>query len=237
MKKRKKLGVIGGMGPMATAHFLGLLTKMTFARKDQDHIEVFVHSCPAIPDRTRFIVGQSFENPAFQLVKSAKMLIDIGAEVLVIPCFTAHYFLKNIRKEINETIPVIDAVEETVASLIAAGISTAGIFATDGMIECGLYQERLESAGITAAVPTRAIQRQVMSLIYKQIKKGKTVTATELDRIAEPLFANGTEAVLLGCSELSLIDRGESVLTYVDALEVLAQSTVKMCGTLRKEYQ
>ena len=97
----KKLGVIGGLGPMATAYFLQLLTQMSDAKSDQEHMEILLHSKPQIPDRTRFILGQSGENPLPQMVEIGVDLKSQGAEAIAIPCVTAHYFQKNLEDAIG----------------------------------------------------------------------------------------------------------------------------------------
>ncbi len=113
----KKLGVIGGLGPMATAYFLQLITQMSDAETDQEHMEILLHSNPRIPDRTRFILGQSEEDPLPQMIEVGIDLRSQGAEVIAIPCVTAHYFQKRLEREIG--IPILDAIRETVLCLRA----------------------------------------------------------------------------------------------------------------------
>ena len=86
------LGVIGGLGPLATAYFLELITKMTDAEKDQDHLEIIIHSKPSIPDRTEYILGKSNENPMQDFIAISKSLASAGTQCIAIPCMTAHYF-------------------------------------------------------------------------------------------------------------------------------------------------
>ena len=94
----KKLGIIGGLGPMATAYFLQLLTRMSDAASDQEHMEILLHSKPQIPDRTRFILGQSPENPLPRMIEIGIGLKEQGAELIAIPCVTAHYFQKSWKR-------------------------------------------------------------------------------------------------------------------------------------------
>lgn len=169
----KKLGVIGGLGPMATAYFLQLLVQMTEARTDQEHIEVLLHSKPQIPDRTRFILGQSREDPLPQMVEIGRELAGQGAELIAVPCVTAHYFQKKLEDSIG--IPVVDTIRETALSLKAAGVTKAGILATDGTIESGLFQRAFAGEGISAMLPDRAGQQAVMQIIYQNVKAGQPV--------------------------------------------------------------
>ncbi len=232
----KKLGVIGGLGPMATAYFLQLLTQMSDAKSDQEHMEILLHSKPQIPDRTRFILGQSGENPLPQMVEIGVDLKSQGAEAIAIPCVTAHYFQKNLEDAIG--IPILNAVEETVLCLKEAGISRAGVLATDGTIESGLFQPAFAGEGISAMLPDRAGQQAVMQIIYQNVKAGQPVDSAAFWRVAEGLFGQGAQAVLLACTELSLVKRdfglGEG---FLDVMEVLARKAVLICGRLKGQYE
>ena len=232
----KKLGVIGGLGPMATAYFLQLLTQMSDAETDQEHMEILLHSKPRIPDRTRFILGRSGEDPLPQMIEVGIDLKSQGAEVIAIPCVTAHYFQKNLEDAIG--IPILNAVEETVLCLKEAGISRAGILATDGTIESGLFQRAFAGEGISAMLPDRAGQQAVMQIIYQNVKAGQPVDSAAFWRVAEGLFGQGAQAVLLACTELSLVKRdfglGEG---FLDVMEVLARKAVLICGRLKGQYE
>ena len=232
----KKLGVIGGLGPMATAYFLQLLVQMTEARTDQEHIEVLLHSKPQIPDRTRFILGQSREDPLPQMVEIGRELAGQGAELIAVPCVTAHYFQKKLEDSIG--IPVVDTIRETALSLKAAGVTKAGILATHGTIESGLFQRAFAGEGISAMLPDRAGQQAVMQIIYQNVKAGQPVDSAAFWRVAEGLFGQGAQAVLLACTELSLVKRdfglGEG---FLDVMEVLARKAVLICGRLKGQYE
>ena len=232
----KILGVLGGLGPMATAYFLQLLVQMTEARTDQEHIEVLLHSKPQIPDRTRFILGQSREDPLPQMVEIGRELAGQGAELIAVPCVTAHYFQKKLEDSIG--IPVVDTIRETALSLKAAGVTKAGILATDGTIESGLFQRAFAGEGISAMLPDRAGQQAVMQIIYQNVKAGQPVDSAAFWRVAEGLFGQGAQAVLLACTELLLVKRdfglGEG---FLDVMEVLARKAVLICGRLKGQYE
>jgi aspartate racemase len=232
----KILGIIGGLGPMATAHFLTLVTQMSVAATDQEHIEILMHSRPAIPDRTAFIVGKSPKSPEADLVALARELAAAGAEVIAIPCFTACYFYEAYSQAAG--VLVLHPIIDTATHLREAGIKTAGIMATDGMLASRLYQEHLTRLSITPLVPEPDEQRQLMSLIYDDIKSGKPADFARFTALSQHLFERGAEAILLGCSELSLFKRDHPLPTgYLDVLEVLARSAVRECGELRGEYE
>ncbi len=235
-KHMKKLGVIGGLGPMATAYFLQLLTQMTDAETDQEHMEILIHSRPQIPDRTRFILGQSREDPLPQMIEVGIDLKSQGVEVIAIPCITAHYFRKSLEREIG--IPVLDAIQETALCLKEAGICRAGILATDGTIESGLFQRAFEEEGISSMLPDQMSQQMLMDIIYKEAKAGRPVDYPAFWRVAQGLFDGGVQAVLLACTELSLVKRdlalGEG---FLDAMEVLARKAVLTCSRLKGRYE
>ncbi len=232
----KKLGIIGGLGPMATAYFLQLIVEMTDAGNDQEHIEVLLHSRPQTPDRTNFILGRSKEDPKPYLMEMGMSLAAQGAEVLAIPCITAHYFQKELEKEIK--CPIIHAIEETALYLKTEQISQVGIMATDGTIESGLFQTILEQYGIKCILPEQKMQKNVMHLIYKNVKAGKTIEMERFHETASALFKNGAEVILLGCTELSMIKRDYPIEKgFLDVMEVLARKAVLSCGTLKPEFE
>lgn len=229
----KRLGVIGGLGPMATVYFMQLITQMSDARTDQEHMDIILHSKPQIPDRTRYILRQSEENPLPVMAEVGKGLAAQGADLIAIPCVTAHYFRRQLEDEIG--VPIIDAIEETAVYLEQEGITKAGIAATDGTVACGLLQRSLESHGISCVLPGQEGQRRVMRLIYEDIKAGRTPDLPSFEATAQQLFREGAQAVLLACTELSLI-RNELGSGFLDILEVLARKSVLSCGRLKKDY-
>ncbi|MCI9074078.1 MAG: amino acid racemase [Lachnospiraceae bacterium] len=232
----KILGVLGGLGPMASAYFLQLIVQMSEAAVDQEHIEVILHSMPRIPDRTRYILGQSADNPMPLMAEAGRRLADQGAEVLAIPCVTAHYFQKQLEEEIG--IPILNAVRETAACLEEAGVDRVGILATDGTLASSLFQNCLEQHHISCMAPGEQDQESVMHLIYENVKAGKPVEFPLFQAVADRLFAGGAQVILLACTELSLVKR-DHVLGpgFLDVLEVLARKAVLCCGHLKKEYE
>lgn len=232
----KKLGIIGGLGPLATAYFLQLIVEMTEAKTDQEHIEILLHSKPQIPDRTRYILGLSEENPMPQLVSVGKALADQGADILAIPCITAHYFQKQLEEEIG--CPIIHAIEETARYLESERIFDVGIMATEGTIQSRLFQQILEKYGIACRIPDPEGQKKVMHIIYKNVKAGHPIEMELFEEVSGELFEEGARVILLGCTELSMAKRdGRLGKGYLDVMEVLARSAVASCGTLKPEYQ
>lgn len=232
----KKLGIIGGLGPMATAYFMQLVTQMSDAATDQEHIELLLHSRPRIPDRTCYILDKNRENPVPQMIEVGRGLARCGAEIIAIPCITAHYFQKELEESIG--VPILNAIEETSLCLRSGGIQKVGVMATDGTVRSGLFQSVLGTNGIDCFLPDRERQRQVMHIIYENVKAGKPVEMCLFQDVAKSLFNRGAQVILLACTELSLVGRdnrlGEG---YLDVMEVLARKAVLSCGNLKKEYE
>lgn len=229
----KKVGIIGGLGPMAMVYFLQLITEMTDAATDQEHIELLIHSKPQTPDRTGYILDNRKENPLPVLAEVGNELVDGGADFIAIPCITAHYFQKELENRTGCTI--LHAIEETAAYLGTENVQKVGLMATDGTIQSRLFQTILEEHGIECVVPEKEEQKQVMELIYDNVKAGKAPDMQKFYHVSETLFQQGAQVVLLGCTELSLIKR-DNVLNagFLDVLEVLARQVVLCAGARLK---
>lgn len=234
MKTHKTLGVIGGLGPMATAYFMQLVVEMTEAGRDQDHFPMIIYSMPQIPDRTKFLLGQSQESPIEPIVGCGKSLVKDGAELIAIPCITAHAMHEQIQAGID--VPVIHAIEECVTYLKERKISRVGLEATDGTIQTGVFQNKLEAAGIEVVLPNEKMQAKVMDIIYGNVKAGMPVDMEAFKEVETQLTEDGAQVIILGCTELSMVKRDYPLSPiYLDALEVLARAAVLRCGSLRPE--
>lgn len=236
MEERKILGVIGGLGPIATAHFMELVINMTDADTDQQHLPMIVYNMPFIPDRTAYILDNSKENPLPEMLKIGRTLEDQGVACIAVPCVTAHYFMGELEKGIR--VPIVNGVRETAAHLKENGIHKVGIMATDGTVRSGIFHRELEKQGLTPIAPGAAAQADVMHLIFHNVKAGKPAEMARFFAAAEDLRRRGAEAIILGCTELSLVKRDHEIGPgFVDAMEVLARQSVLACGKpLKKEY-
>ena len=232
-----RLGVIGGLGPMATANYLELVIRMTDAKRDQEHPEIIILNIPSIPDRTAYILGRSRENPLPPMVELGKQMKSLGATVLATPCMTAHYFHEALQDSTG--LPLIHGIRCTAQTLRDAGVKKVGLMATDGTVQSGIFQRQVEELGMELVLPDENGQRGVMTLIYDQVKAGLEPDMALFAAIRDELRAKGAQAVVLGCTELSLLkkqqDLGRGVL---DALEVLAKESVLACGKqVKPDYQ
>lgn len=226
MEKPRTLGVLGGLGPMATAYFYEMITQHTKAEKDQDHIDMVISSRSTTPDRTAFIVGESEENPLMYMIDDAQRLERFGADILVIPCNTAHYFYDELQKNVN--IPIINIVDETVKHCIKIGSKKVGILATSGTIGTRTYQRVCDKLGLAYEVPDEDGQAKIMSLIYDNIKSGERADMDSFMSVVDSLVKNGCDRIILGCTELSLVKKNENLdgALFVDSLEALAFRTI-----------
>ena len=233
---RKILGVIGGLGPIATAHFMELVINMTDVSTDQQHLPMIVYNMPFIPDRTAYILDNAKENPLPMMLEFGHQLQQQGADCIAIPCVTAHYFMGALEEKIST--PMINGVRETVAHLKEHGIQKVGIMATDGTIRSGIFHRQLEHQGLTPIAPSEKAQKDVMHLIFDNVKAGRPADMERFAFAAEDLRKQGAEAIILGCTELSLIKRDHPIgAGFIDAMEVLARQSVLACDKpLKKEY-
>jgi len=232
----KKLGIIGGLGPLATAYFYELICRMTDAGSDQEHIDMVIISKSSIPDRTDFILGKSLDNPLPHLIEAGKSLELMGVDVIAIPCITAHYFYKDLSDAIK--VPIIHVIRETVKYLKDRGIKSAGIMATEGTIKSNLFQQELAENDIRPIIPSQTGQDYVSGIIYENVKAGLPVNMEHFVKVKEELKDKGADAIILGCTELSIIKRSENIGPgFIDALEVLAMCSITNCDKkIRKEY-
>ena len=217
----KILGVLGGMGPAASALFYELLTEATPAESDQDHVQLVLLSDTHMPDRTGAILsGDERARDAVRkrLLRDIDMLERCGADALVVTCNTAHFFLNELADCI--AIPVVHLVNETVAELLRRKCAgPVAVLATDGTVATRLYQDALDAAGITWRVPDDATQKLVMSVIYEYVKRGEAVPDSVWEPIEQRIADTGCVAAILGCTELSIVnrERGLSDL-YIDPM-------------------
>ena len=237
MDEKITLGVIGGLGPIATAHFMELVIRMTEAQTDQEHLDMVIYNRPSIPDRTSYILDQTRPNPLPEMIRVGNALARQGAKLIAIPCMTAHYFHRELTRYIEA--PIVHAIHETAVHLKKHGISKVGIMATDGTIRSRLFQQELEKHGITPVIPGEDGQKCVMSVIYDDIKANRLADMDKFDLASRDLREKGAQAIILGCTELSLVKRDCPIgAGYLDAMEVLAQTCVIRCGgKLKEEYQ
>lgn len=229
MNTQKAIGILGGMGPLATCDLMEKIIRHTEADRDQEYIHLYVDCNTSIPDRTAAILHGG-DDPLPELVKSAVRLQTMGADVLVMPCNTAHYFRGQIQPFVD--IPLLDMPRETAKYLRSIGVRKAAVLATDGTRRCGIYDAALKEAGIGAVYPNEEEQALVMSLIYECVKAGKNCPVPErVHAMAARLQEQGAEVLILGCTELPIAFAQLGMQVPVaDATEILACAAVRFAG-------
>jgi len=222
------LGILGGLGPMASAYFYEMITEHTDAQRDQDHIDIILSSRASTPDRTDFILGRSAESPLPAMIEDARDLEEFGAKAIVIPCNTAHYFIDQVRASVQ--IPVPSIIRETARFVRVCGHKKAGILATEGTVFAGAYQSALDGEGVAWQIPDAETQVTVNRIIYDYVKRGLPCDPALLYEAARPLREDGCSCMILGCTELSVAARTiRHDPLFIDSLEVLACRAILMC--------
>ena len=217
------------MGPMATCDLMKKIIENTDAACDQDHIRMFVDNNTNIPDRTAAILrGGADPRPA--LIESAQKLQSMGADFLIMPCNTAHYFEKDVAGAVN--IPVLNMQRETAKQLSEQGITCVAVLATDGTVQSGLYDAALKNAGIIPVYPEPKEQKMIMSMIYDYVKAGKAFTDLQcVNTMIDRLHKQGAQGLILGCTELPIaFAPWQTAIPTFDPTLILARAAIAAAG-------
>lgn len=228
---KKAIGILGGMGPLATADLFRKIVTLTEAACDREHVRVYIDSNSSIPDRTEAILrgGQS---PVEEMASSLRHLEACGADCIIMPCNTAHYYLPQLQAMTH--IPFLNMPEIT-AHCCAERFpgKKAAVLATDGTIKTGIYDRALQQAGVSFMHPDRENQKIVMHLIYDVVKASRP-TAPEKETwhaLLDTLRMEGADYFILGCTELPVLAGSLAVEgPFVDPTEELAKAAIRFCG-------
>jgi aspartate racemase len=232
--KEKVIGILGGMGPEATLDCFAKIINNTPAKTDQEHLRVIIDSNPKVPDRTAAIIAEG-ESPVPILAAGCRSLQLAGADFIVIPCISAHFFLDEIQKQIELPIlSIFDVVTETLTS-DHPQIKTVGLMGTTGTISGGLFQKHLSTEGIKTIVADETHQSKVMAAIYdiknSQPARSRAQITSDLVAAAGSLISNGAGGIIAGCTEIPLALKQEHLsVPYFDALTLLARAAVLKAG-------
>lgn len=222
------IGIIGGMGPAATALLFERIIKYTDASCDADHIHILIDNNPFIPDRTKSIL-EGNDRPVLPIVESGRMLERMGATVLIFPCNTAHFYLGKIQSQLS--IPVINMVEETAKICFERGYKKVAILGTDGTLQAKTYETVMNKYYIDVIYPAPSEQKRVMHIIYDQVKAGKNADIESLESCFCKLEMAGAEAFVLACTELSVAFQNcKMPYIFIDSMDALAKEAIRECG-------
>jgi aspartate racemase len=221
------VGVLGGMGPEASADFYLRLTAATPAQCDQEHLRVLIDSNPKIPDRTESIRTGS-EATLKALIASARLLESAGAELLVMPCNSAHVWYDQLVAELR--VPFINMIEEVFLAVERAGLTRVGLLATTGTVRSGVYADA--AADIVLLEPDEALQERIQEAIYRikgRAGQGPAANLATFSGAIEVLRAQGAEGIILGCTEIPIVVKPERFpeVPIFDSTQILVEATLR----------
>jgi aspartate racemase len=231
---RKILGLIGGMGTVASAYMFDRLVALTPAAKDQDYIETIVHNNSRVPDRTAGILGTG-PSPLPELERSVDLLTGLGVHCIVLACMTSHHFLPLLRR--RTPVELIDGVAETARHCAARHpeVRRVGLLASSGALQAGVFQTAFAAHEIE--VVTFSAQEQAhyfMEPVYAPwgIKAGN-VTGLPRERILEGvrlLLGQGVHAVIAGCTEIPLVlAPADLSVPLLDTIDIMCEAAIARC--------
>jgi aspartate racemase len=230
----KTIGILGGMGPEATLDLFGKIIANSPAATDQDHLRVVIDSNPKVPDRTAAILAGG-ESPVPAMQAGIAALKRAGADFVVIPCVSAHFFLDELQREAG--LPILSMFDVTAEHIRQhhPHIRTIGMLATTGTLQGGRFREMLQRSGIETLAPKETDQERVMAAIYaiKGAAGGKEREAigAELRAVAGRLIRRGAQGVVAGCTEIPLALRpGDLDVPVFDTLLLLARAAIAAAG-------
>ena len=224
---RRRIGIIGGMGPAATVDLMQKIIAATPASRDQDHVPMVVWNVPQIPERVGHIHDATSPSPAPAMRTAAKALAEAGAEAIAIACNTAHFWAADV--EDASGLPLLHIADAALAALAHRSATPRRILllATTGTLHAGIYSSRAAAAGVKLELPDEAAQAQLARAIAA-VKAGQIEVARALlFPILDAAIASGVDALLLACTELPLVVRSSKFEAQsVDATAALAQAIV-----------
>lgn len=221
----RRVGILGGMGPAATADFYTKLIRATPAGRDQEHLPVVIWADPRVPDRSAALLDGG-EDPTPVLRRGVAELVRSGCEVLAVPCNTAHAFLAEAIGD--AAIDLVSIVEAAAGDAQRAGITKAGLLATAGTAASGLHAEALAVRGVGVELPTEA-EQQAVTAVIAAVKAGTvdTEVRSALLAVVDGLAARGADGVISACTEVILaLDGTAPSLPVIDPAVSLATQVV-----------
>ena len=232
MQQQPLLGILGGMGPLATVDFLRKLTQLTPARCDQEHLPWITVSQPGIPDRSRAIENHD-AGPRLYLTEAVAWLAQQGVDLIAIPCSTSHFWFDAMQSA--SSVPIVHIADAAVAELQCCLPRQAGavaVLGTRGMIRSGMYAARLAAADFASFALGEAEQLALESIIAA-VKGGDVAAArVRMQCLTAELAQHGVGAMILACTELPLACAAEPAVPLIDASQALAKTCLRRLGYL-----
>ena len=224
----KRLGILGGMGPAASAEFVNRLIAQTPASCDQEHIPFVLWNNPQVPDRSTSLRNED-DRPLPFLLQGIQVLKAVGCDLVVIPCNTAHFWYDDM---IKLKVPIVHIVDSVADALRDAGVEngTIGVMGTQATVELGLYQQKLNESGWDCIVPTKEEMDTLVQPAIDMIKGGKILESQlSIIKVIHSLIDRGAQAVVLGCTELPLAIKiaSEKGVPIINSIDSLVKSAIK----------
>lgn len=226
----KTVGILGGMGPLATVDLFAKIVENTPAVVDQDHLRIIIDNNPQIPPRVEAIL-QGGEDPLPAIVASAKLLAAAGADFIVMPCNTAHYWLDGLRAAVD--VPFYSMIDNAAAYVAEHHGHLSGrvlLLATEALLSLNLYQRAFAAVGMTLAVPSQA-EQLMLDKAVRRVKAGELANnphLAELNAMLARFAKGGTGAILAGCTEVPLLfPYFAGTMERLDATLLLAKMVVE----------
>ena len=227
---KKSIGVIGGMGPLATQLFYRMIIEKTDAATDQDHINMVILNHATMPDRTDAILNNKLDELMYHVEQDVAVLEKFGADYIIVPCNTFHVVIDHLQSVTD--IPVINMIKETVKKIVVdyGKGARVGIMGTDGTVKWGLYHNECEANGLIPVSPSEEIQKLVMKIIYDGVKNGSPVDYADFEPVDKYFREQNCDCVILACTELSCFKDDQDLPDYyVDAMGTVAETAVLLC--------
>ena len=234
--KKKTIGILCGMGPLATMDLYKKIILSTEAAGDNEHIRVYIDGNSAIPDRTAAILSGG-PDPVPEMLSALRNLEACGADCVIMPCNTAHYFLPRLQEQTG--LPILD-MRRITAEACAGRFpgKRACLLGTKGTIAAHIYDEALKAAGVEFLTPDAGEQDELMRLIYGVVKASKPLEPeTEAwHELLTSLIGRGADYFILACTELPILaDHLGHPGPFVDPTLELAKAAIRFCGYKVKE--
>lgn len=231
---RDFFSILGGMGTMATESFIHLLNKRVHAKKDQDYLNYVLFNHATVPDRTAYIINKSNENPLPYLLEDIEQQNCLKPAFIVLTCNTAHHFFDELQSATD--IPILNMPKEAVKEVIQTGSTgKVAFFGTEGSVKAGIYEKEMQAAGLDVYLPSPELQEKISYLIYHEIKENDYLNEALYYEILQAALDAGCEKIILGCTELSLMQEHSSQHSFpvVDAQSVLVNRTIEKALSLK----
>lgn len=223
------LGVLGGMGPDATINFLSEVISRTPTTSDQDHIEMIIHNDPKIPDRNEAILGDG-DSPLPRLRRNLEKLVVAGSDLIAIPCNTAHFYYDQLNSCAD--VDILHIVEECRKEVQSRGFHKVGLLSTETVMEIGLYRNEFKTVSIDIVHPNN--KEYLMESIYSLKEGNRNKAQCLLDSVVSDLETKGVEALLVGCSDLSVLKTNTRIPVF-DPTTILAKSCIDAVKQISQE--